>query len=111
MLISFIVIVTFILQAIFNFLGLTCFNAFPARAKLKGSPLLAPFICLRVVTRGDYPDLVRSNLARNLETCQRVSMENYLFQVVTDKKIDLPENKRVRQVNDNYHIIILGVNV
>uniref|UniRef100_A0A2P2I700 Beta-1,4-mannosyltransferase egh-like n=1 Tax=Hirondellea gigas TaxID=1518452 RepID=A0A2P2I700_9CRUS len=85
-------------QSLFNFLGLTCFNAFPARAKLKGSPLLAPFICLRVVTRGDYPDLVRSNVARNLETCQRVCMENYHFEVVTDIKIDLPENKRVRQL-------------
>jgi egghead protein (zeste-white 4 protein) len=50
------------------------------------------------VTRGDYPDLVKNNLARNLDTCQRVSMENYLFEIVTDKKIDLPENKRVRQV-------------
>jgi len=85
-------------QSIFNFLGLSLFDVFGGRTQLKGSPLLAPFICLRVVTRGDYPELVRSNLARNLETCQKVSMENYLFEVVTDKRIDLPESKRVRQV-------------
>ncbi|KAB7507336.1 Beta-1,4-mannosyltransferase egh [Armadillidium nasatum] len=58
-------------QALFNFLGLLSFNAFPERAKLKGSPLLAPFICIRVVTRGDFPDLVRQNIQRNIATCQR----------------------------------------
>ncbi|XP_064081594.1 beta-1,4-mannosyltransferase egh-like isoform X1 [Macrobrachium nipponense] len=85
-------------QALFNFLGLICFNAFPERAKLKGSPLLAPFLCLRVVTRGDYPDLVRQNVNRNLTTCLRVGLEKFMIEVVTDKKIDLPENQRVRQV-------------
>ncbi|XP_076058995.1 beta-1,4-mannosyltransferase egh isoform X2 [Oratosquilla oratoria] len=85
-------------QAIFNFLGLVCFNAFPERAKLKGSPLLAPFICIRVVTRGDFPELVRNNVHRNLNICLRVGLEKFMLEVVTDKKIDLPENQRVRQV-------------
>ncbi|XP_050700601.1 beta-1,4-mannosyltransferase egh-like isoform X7 [Eriocheir sinensis] len=85
-------------QAVFNFLGFICFNAFPERAKLKGSPLLAPFLCLRVVTRGDYPDLVRTNVNRNLNTCLRVGLEKFMIEVVTDKKIDLPENQRIRQV-------------
>lgn len=83
----------------FNFLGFICFNAFPERAKLKGSPLLAPFLCLRVVTRGDYPDLVRTNVNRNLNTCLRVGLEKFMIEVVTDKKIDLPENQRIRQVS------------
>lgn len=85
-------------QATFNFLGLICFNAFPERAKLKGSPLLAPFICMRVVTRGDYPDLVRQNVQRNLTTALRVGLEKFIIEVVTDKRIDLPENQRIRQV-------------
>src|SRR5271154_4545748 len=41
-------------QVIFNALGLVLFNAFPEKVVLKGSPLLAPFICIRVVTRGDF---------------------------------------------------------
>ncbi|RXG67520.1 Beta-1,4-mannosyltransferase egh [Armadillidium vulgare] len=85
-------------QALFNFLGLLSFNAFPERAKLKGSPLLAPFICIRVVTRGDFPDLVRQNIQRNIATCQRVGLEKFMMEIVTDKYIDIPENQRVRQV-------------
>lgn len=42
-------------QVLFNFVGLTFYNAFPDKVQLKGSPILAPFICIRVVTRGDYP--------------------------------------------------------
>lgn len=86
------------LQALFNFLGLVLFNAFPERPKLKGSPLLVPFICVRVVTRGDFPDLVRRNIQRNIATCQRVGLEKFMMEVVTDKFIDLPENQRIRQV-------------
>ncbi|MCL4127227.1 UNVERIFIED_CONTAM: hypothetical protein GTU68_043156, partial [Idotea baltica] len=85
-------------QALFNFLGLLSFNAFPERAKLKGSPLLAPFVCIRVVTRGDFPDLVRQNVQRNLATCQRVGLQKFMMEVVTDRHIDLPKNQRVRQV-------------
>ncbi|MPC78995.1 Beta-1,4-mannosyltransferase egh [Portunus trituberculatus] len=96
-------------QAVFNFLGFICFNAFPERAKLKGSPLLAPFLCLRVVTRGDYPDLVRTNVNRNLNTCLRVGLEKFMIEVVTDKKIDLPENQRIRQVSQYICIEFLDV--
>ena len=91
----------------FNFLGFICFNAFPERAKLKGSPLLAPFLCLRVVTRGDYPDLVRTNVNRNLNTCLRVGLEKFMIEVVTDKKIDLPENQRIRQVSTYAYKLLL----
>ena len=56
-------------QVIFNLLGLTLYNAFPEKIVLKGSPLLAPFLCIRVVTRGDFPDLVKRNVIRNLNLC------------------------------------------
>jgi len=85
-------------QSIFNFLGLTFYSAFPARVTLKGSPLLAPFVCIRVVTRGDFPALIRANLARNLATAARVNMENFYVEVVTDRRMTLPEGKRCRQV-------------
>uniref|UniRef100_A0A915JDM4 Uncharacterized protein n=1 Tax=Romanomermis culicivorax TaxID=13658 RepID=A0A915JDM4_ROMCU len=54
-------------QCIFNHIGLTLYDAFRDKVQLRGSPLLAPFVCLRVVTRGDYPDLVKNNVAQNMD--------------------------------------------
>lgn len=85
-------------QVLCNFCGLMFFNIFPGKVKLKGSPLLAPFICIRVVTRGDFPDLVKSNVTRNMNSCLDVGMENFMIEVVTDKVINLPKHNRVREV-------------
>lgn len=87
----------FFFQVLFNFIGLTLFNAFPDKVTLIGSPLLAPFICIRVVTRGDYPQLVKDNVVRNINTCLRVGLENFIVDVVTDKRIGL-DIRRVREV-------------
>ncbi|XP_065333223.1 beta-1,4-mannosyltransferase egh [Cloeon dipterum] len=85
-------------QVVFNFLGLTLYNAFPDGVKLKGSPLLAPFICIRVVTRGDFPQLVRRNVKRNLKRCVDTGLENFMIEVVTDKPVGLSADHRVREV-------------
>lgn len=85
-------------QLIFNFIGLTFLNVFPGKVMLKGSPLLAPLINFRVVTRGDYPDLVRNNVIRNINTIIDVGLENYTIEVVTDKSIDLPSRRRIREI-------------
>lgn len=85
-------------QVLCNFGGLILFNAFPGKVKLKGSPLLAPFICIRVVTRGDFPKLVKDNVSRNLNMCIDVGLENFMIEVVTDKAINLPKHRRVREV-------------
>ncbi|XP_041972652.1 beta-1,4-mannosyltransferase egh [Aricia agestis] len=85
-------------QVFCNFGGLLFFNAFPGKIKLKGSPLLAPFICIRVVTRGDFPNLVKDNVTRNMNLCLDVGMENFMIEVVTDKAIKLPTHRRVREV-------------
>ncbi|KAK9680683.1 Glycosyl transferase family 2 [Popillia japonica] len=85
-------------QVLFNFAGLTLYNAFPDKVVLKGSPLLAPFICIRVVTRGDYPQLVKSNVSRNMNKCIVAGLENFLIQVVTDKKIGLEHDRRIREI-------------
>lgn len=84
-------------QVLFNFAGLTLYNAFPDKVVLKGSPLLAPFICIRVVTRGDYPQLVRSNIVRNMNKCIDAGLENFLIEVVTDKAIGLDHHRRIRE--------------
>lgn len=85
-------------QVLCNFAGLVFFNTFPGKVKLKGSPLLAPFICIRVVTRGDFPKLVKTNVSRNMNTCIDLGMENFMIEVVTDKALNLPKHRRVREV-------------
>lgn len=85
-------------QVLLNFAGLTLYNAFPDKVVLKGSPLLAPFICIRIVTRGDYPQLVRANVERNMAVCTQAGLENFLIEVVTDKAIHLPTHRRTREV-------------
>lgn len=85
-------------QCVCNFLGLTLYNTFPEKVQLKGSPLLAPFICVRTVTRGDFPDLVRSNVNRNMKTCLDVGLENFIIEVVSDKPVNLPKHPRLREV-------------
>lgn len=85
-------------QVLFNFCGLVFYNAFPEKVVLKGSPLLAPFMCIRVVTRGDYPDLVKSNVMRNMNTCLDTGLENFLIEVVTDKPLNIPKHRRIREI-------------
>jgi len=85
-------------QVLFNFCGLVFYNAFPEKVVLKGSPLLAPFICIRVVTRGDFPELVKSNVLRNMNTCLDTGLENFLIEVVTDKAIHLTHHRRIREI-------------
>lgn len=85
-------------QVLFNFIGLTIYNAFPDKVVLKGSPLLAPFICIRIVTRGDYPQLVKTNVKRNLDKCLEAGLENFQIEVVSDKPISLTPHRRVREV-------------
>ncbi|CAF4145559.1 unnamed protein product [Rotaria magnacalcarata] len=80
--------------------GLLFYNIFPDRPELLNSPLLGPKIRIRVVTRGDYADLVNANVKRNLETCAKVGLDNFQIEIVTDKQMvlhGLPLNM-VRQI-------------
>lgn len=81
-------------QVLFNFFGLVFYNAFPDKVVVNGSPLLAPFICIRIVTRGDFPDLVKANVTRNMNTCKDAGLENFMMEVVTDKAINLGTTNR-----------------
>jgi hypothetical protein len=53
--------------SLFNCLGVVLFSVFPTRPRLQRFPLLGPFICFRVVTRGTFPQLVRENVQKNLQ--------------------------------------------
>ncbi|KFB41556.1 AGAP000868-PA-like protein [Anopheles sinensis] len=86
-------------QTLFNFFGLVLYNAFPDQVILNGSPIFCPPICVRVVTRGDYPDLVRRNVLRNLNTCLETGLENFHIEVVTDRPIGLGDrDRRIREI-------------
>ncbi|XP_065158083.1 beta-1,4-mannosyltransferase egh [Atheta coriaria] len=85
-------------QVLFNFAGLILYNAFPDKVILKGSPILAPFICIRVVTRGDYPQLVRTNVNRNMNKCIDAGLENFIIEVVTDKPVNVENHRRIREI-------------
>ena len=86
-------------QCFCNFLGLTLYNAFPDKVQIKKSPLITPLLCIRTVTRGDFPDLVKNNVNRNMNTIMDVGIENFMIEVVTDKLIEtLPKHPRIRQV-------------
>lgn len=85
-------------QVLLNFVGLTAFDAFPGPVALAGSSLLTPLVCVRIVTRGDYPALVRENVARNMAQCLEAGLDNFLIEVVTDKPIGLPRHRRIREL-------------
>ncbi|KAH7731670.1 beta 1,4-mannosyltransferase egh [Aphelenchoides avenae] len=85
-------------QCVCNTLGLLLFNGFKEKVKLKAAPLLAPLVCFRVVTRGDYPDLVKQNVEKNIGTCYEAGMENFIFEVVSDRPVHLPSKPRLREV-------------
>lgn len=83
---------------IFNFLGVVLINVFTQRPKLQRSPLLGPFLCFRVVTKGLYPELVNENMKLNLQVCRNVGLHNYIFEVVTDIPINLKSTKDCREI-------------
>ena len=51
-----------------------------------------------MVTRGDFPQLVHTNILRNTKICEETGLENFTFEVVTDKSISLIASKRVREL-------------
>lgn len=84
---------------IFNTIGLIFFNIF-TEPYLQYSPLLSPEICIRLVTRGDYPLLVRDNIKHNLTVCDDIGLTNFSLEIITNKPLSLLGNcdSRVKQV-------------
>lgn len=85
-------------QVLLNALGLLCYNAFPEAVVLKGSPILTPLICFRIVTRGDFPQLVKENVTKNLSNCSEAGIENFIIEVVSDRALHLVQRSRIREV-------------
>lgn len=85
-------------QFLCNFFGLVLYNAFPDDVCVQEVPLVLPFICIRTVTRGDFPDLIRRNVMRNIESCIDAGLQNFLFEVVTDKPFEISKDSRIRLI-------------
>lgn len=85
-------------QAVFNFLGLVCYNTHPPKPQLNSSTLFGPFLCFRTVTRGTFPELVKKNVQKNIDTCSRIGLDNYILEVVTDNPLNLPGSPRLREI-------------
>jgi len=67
-------------QTVFNMIGLVFYDAFPEAVKMNNSPLISPSICVRVVTRGLYPNLVKENVRKNMKTLNNVGVDQYIIQ-------------------------------
>lgn len=76
-------------QTLFNMAGLLFYDTFQEGVTLHNSPLISPFLCVRVVTRGLYPGLVIDNVKKNMETLKTVGVENFIIQVVTDTSLNI----------------------
>ncbi|XP_072395599.1 beta-1,4-mannosyltransferase egh-like [Diabrotica undecimpunctata] len=85
-------------QLLFVITGLLYFNQFREKLTLNGDLLQAPFLCFRVVTRGDYPELVKKNVKRNLKKCQSLGLENFCFEVVTDSATGIIQENKIREI-------------
>ncbi|CAG0880452.1 unnamed protein product [Cyprideis torosa] len=87
-------------QFLFNALGLLLFDGYSEEVQLRNAPILAPRICFRTVTRGDYPELVKKNIERNIKTILKVGLrdEGFRIEVVTDKPIGLRRDPLIREI-------------
>lgn len=92
-------------QMVCNFLGLVLYNAFLGAIKLTNKcnstikSVDLPHFCLRVVTRGLYPDLVQQNVVKNFTTCIESGLTNFSIEVVTDKRLPISHpDTRIRQM-------------
>ena len=70
-------------QTLCNLMGLLTLNTFPQKPTLRSSAMLAPYICIRVVTRGLYPNLVKKTVRANHSTLLEVGLENFIIQVTS----------------------------
>jgi egghead protein (zeste-white 4 protein) len=86
-------------------LGLVAYNTFPNDLELTKYTNLDPFICFRVVTRGNYPQLVAKNVKRNVNLCKKNYLAKFIVEVITDNDLSLPIDDHIRKfvVPENYN--------
>lgn len=84
--------------AIAGCIGLILYNPYERPPEPYFALSSAPFICFRVVTRGDYPGFVKTNVENNKNLCRKLGLENFVIEVVSDRNIYLAENENTREI-------------
>lgn len=85
--------------SILNCLGLICYNPYKKVTSPISCMSSAPFLCFRMVTRGDYPEFVRRNAIINRNKCREVGVHNFVIEIVSDKQINVPdEEEMIREI-------------
>lgn len=79
--------------------GVLLYDCFATNVKLTTSMKKLPLVALRVVTRGDYPQLIKNNIVKNKKACEQAGMRNYSIEIVTQKSIDgIDNDPKVKQI-------------
>lgn len=55
-------------------------------------------ICFRIVTRGDYPQMVKESVENILDLMKKFEFSNFLIEVLANKSIYLASNEKVREL-------------
>ena len=75
-------------QVMITLTGLIFLSPFHKKdIKPKFSSIDLPFICIRVVTRGTYPELVRKNVVKNIDVLKSCGIEKFIVEVATDQPL------------------------
>jgi egghead protein (zeste-white 4 protein) len=82
-------------NVVFNLAGQVLFCIFPRGfVPFRSKPDVPPHLRIRVVTRGDFPELVKRNVARNIATCVRAGVPDFAVEVVTDRPVRIPPSSQ-----------------
>lgn len=74
-------------HAMFTAIGLIFLDTFPGMVKLENHPKDISSICLRIATRGTYPELVKETVRKNLHALTTVGVEHFSIEVATNTMI------------------------
>ncbi|XP_053376716.1 beta-1,4-mannosyltransferase egh-like [Mercenaria mercenaria] len=84
--------------AIFNCIALILYNPFHQNAVSQPASVSIPFICFRIVTRGNIPGFVIKNAAYNRDLCLKFGLQRFVIEIVSDKAINCQEKDMIREI-------------
>ena len=88
-------------QIIITLTGLLFLNPFNEKdVEPEFSSKDLPFVCIRIVTRGTYPNLVQRNVIKNMELIKSCGIKNFVVEVATDKPLYI--EKYLKNYYQNY---------
>lgn len=85
---------------LFSCFGLILYNPYRKHTFLPGQMLLSdiPFLCFRIVTRGDMPEFVKKNAIYNRNLCLSFGFEDFVVEIVSDKPVQCTETNKIREI-------------